>query len=524
MKHAHILIVGDPQSQLPVETILKSQEYTVQTAASGEAAIALLQTAVPDLILLGQLPISPSEMDEVEICRRIRMVQDWTAIPILMLLSASGSASHAARIQALEAGVQDFVSSPVDAIELRARVAHVLHNKALCDQLTERNRALQDTEERYRDLVENINDILYAVNEEGLITYISPAITALSGHRPTELVGCAFTEFFHPEDQASVLDSFQQTVIGGEGRVLTKSGESRWVQSSVRPIMHEGRVKGIQGVITDVTARKQAEMALVEAREQEIDIGFKIQHTLLLGQLPHNLPHMQVAAFTTPSQRIDGDFYDFFTHGEQCLDVIVGDVMGKGVPAALLGAATKSHILRAMSALICATPHHVPTPEQIMTAVHATVIQQLLDLESFITLCYARFDLARKRLDFVDCGHTQTIHWQQQTGTCRLLAGENIPLGCLEDEVHVQVSVPIEPQDTFVFYSDGVTEAQNAAGEFFGEEGLIAVVEASGECTPEALVESIRQAVVTFSHSETFSDDLTCVVVKLTGGEPETAS
>ena len=393
----------------------------------------------------------------------------------------------------------------------------------LYGQLAERNRALQESEERFRDLVENINDILYAVNESGTITYISPAITSLSGHRPVELIGHAFTEFFHPDDQASVVESFQQTVIGGEGRVLTKSGDIRWVQSSVRPIVKEGRVTGLQGVITDVTARKQAEMALVEAREQEIDIGFKIQHTLLLGQLPQGLSNIQVAAFTTPSQRIDGDFYDFFKHGTQCLDVIVGDVMGKGVPAALLGAATKSHILRAMSALMCTTPHRVPTPQQIMTAVHATVIQQLLDLESFITLCYARFDLERKQLDFVDCGHTHTIHWQQRTGTCRFLSGENIPLGCLEDEVHVQVSVPIASEDVFVFYSDGVTEAENAAGKFFGEEGLTAVVEANGECSPEELIESIHQAVVAFSHSEIFCDDLTCVVVKLTGLVSETA-
>ena len=90
--------------------------------------------------------------------------------------------------------------------------------------------------------------------------------------------------------------------------MLTKLGDIRWVQSSVRPIVKEGQVRGLRGVITDVTARKQAERALIEAREHEIDIGFKIQHTLLLGQLPHDLSNIQVAAFTAPSQRIDGDF------------------------------------------------------------------------------------------------------------------------------------------------------------------------------------------------------------------------
>ena len=92
--------------------------------------------------------------------------------------------------------------------------------------------------------------------------------------------------------------------------------------------------------------------ALAEARRREVEIGARIQQTLLFGQLPTDLNGVEVAALTIPSQQIDGDFYDFFQHTRQCLDVIVGDVMGKGVPAALFGAAIKSHFLRALSQLL----------------------------------------------------------------------------------------------------------------------------------------------------------------------------
>jgi PAS domain S-box-containing protein len=107
-----------------------------------------------------------------------------------------------------------------------------------------------------------------------------------------------------------------------------------------------------QRVIARTAQLQAANKELEQAREREIEIGFRIQQTLLLDQPPVDVPGLRVAALTIPSQRIDGDFYVFLRHSNECLDVIVGDVMGKGVPAALLGAATKSHFLRALSDLL----------------------------------------------------------------------------------------------------------------------------------------------------------------------------
>jgi sigma-B regulation protein RsbU (phosphoserine phosphatase) len=88
-------------------------------------------------------------------------------------------------------------------------------------------------------------------------------------------------------------------------------------------------------------------------------------------------------------------------------------------------------------------------------------------------------------------------------------------LGFSEGEIYRQVSVPFEAGDVFFFYSDGVTEAQNEAGEFFGEDRLIELIQANNEQAPEALIERVRKAVVAFSYSEIFADDLTCVAVKM---------
>ena len=173
-----------------------------------------------------------------------------------------------------------------------------------------------------------------------------------------------------------------------------------------------------------------------EARQREIEIGFKIQQTLLLNAPPRDVPGLRVAALSIPSQQIDGDFYDFFTHENQCLDVIVADVMGKGVPAALLGAATKSQFREALSHLLARSqPGTLPEPKDIVTLAHAEMVQQLITLENFVTLCYARLDLHAQRLDLVDCGHTGVMHFRARTSVCDMVHGHNLPLGIRAEEI-----------------------------------------------------------------------------------------
>ena len=276
------------------------------------------------------------------------------------------------------------------------------------------------------------------------------------------------------------------------------------------------RLRAGQRVIELETALRASLEELAQARQREAETGAKIQQTLLLGQPPRDLPGARVAALTIPSQQIDGDFYDFFRHSDHCLDVVVGDVMGKGVPAALLGAAIKSYFLRALSQLIASLDQKkLPEPEEIVTAVHTDVTRQFIGLESFVTLCYARFDLESHQVAFVDCGHTKTVHFQCRQGICETLRGENIPLGFSEQEIYQQVAVPVEAGDMFFFYSDGVTEAKNETGEFFGEDRLIELIRAHGGLEPEALIDKVRSAVVAFARTEAFADDVTCVAVKI---------
>jgi sigma-B regulation protein RsbU (phosphoserine phosphatase) len=260
---------------------------------------------------------------------------------------------------------------------------------------------------------------------------------------------------------------------------------------------------------------KLGEQHVAEFHKREADLAARIQQLLLLGHAPAGPFGECIAALTIPSQKIDGDFYDFLMQGDGAVDVIVGDVMGKGVPAALMGAAIKNQIVRAINQLQAVSANHqIPTPQQIVARVHDEVADEFISLERFATLCYARFNFADEELTWVDCGHTKTLHLPSGSAVCHELeGGDNMPLGFSIDETYLQVSVPFHSGDLFLFYSDGITEAQSPSGEFYGVDRLMRFVESGKWNGPEQLVKAVHDSVVSFAESNLFSDDLTCVAV-----------
>lgn len=282
----------------------------------------------------------------------------------------------------------------------------------------------------------------------------------------------------------------------------------------------EGEIRTLNAELEDRVVRRTAQLQaaneeLEQAREREIEVGFRIQQTLLLDQPPH-IPGLGIAALTVPSQKIGGDFYMFIKHQNQSLDVIVGDVMGKGIPAALLGAAAKSHFLEALTSLMDASlPTEIPEPREIVMLAHAGIVRDLINLESFVTLSYVRLDARRRTLQLVDCGHTGILQLHGRTSICEVLHGDNLPMGVREGEIYDQMSVPIELGDLLLLFSDGITEARSPRKELFGTERLKECVWANRHSDPAVLVQEIRKAVATFSQSDQLMDDLTSVLIRV---------
>lgn len=279
--------------------------------------------------------------------------------------------------------------------------------------------------------------------------------------------------------------------------------------------MHLADTLALQAIMVIENERLHRESLESERLRADLEIGSRIQQTLLIGLPPGELLSLQVAALSVPSRLIDGDFYDFFKHADGSLDVLLGDVMGKGIPAALVGAATKNQFLRSLSKLFSAQPQELPRLEDVLTSVRRELAQQLITLDSFVTLCYTRFDLRQRRLELIDCGHTRSLHYLHSTRQVQFLQGDSLPLGWSLDEVYQPLTVPLAVGDLFFFYSDGVTEARRADGELFGEERLADLIRRHGAGPPERLIEQLRITLAAFSGADTFADDLSCVVVAI---------
>jgi len=138
--------------------------------------------------------------------------------------------------------------------------------------ITEHKRAeqaLRASETNFRDLVENISEVIYAQDQDGRVTYVSPVVEQIGGYSPREVIGRPFTDFIHPEDLPSLIESFRRTVAGkpepSEYRVLSKSGEVRWVRTSSRPVYEGDRIVGLRAVLMDITDRVRVEEALRES-------------------------------------------------------------------------------------------------------------------------------------------------------------------------------------------------------------------------------------------------------------------
>lgn len=273
---------------------------------------------------------------------------------------------------------------------------------------------------------------------------------------------------------------------------------------------------GQQAALIVESDRLNRTLVETERFKQEIHIGGLIQQLLLIGTPPRASDRLEVANLALPSQTVDGDFVDLFAHPDGTIDVMIGDVMGKGIPAALLGAATKTHILRALAEKSLELPDgETPSPEEIINCASDAIGLDLITLERFVTLCYARVDPTARRLTLVDCGHPSTLHYRAETGEIVPLRGDGLPFGVLQGEHYTQMETDLAPGDMLLLYSDGVTEAKNPQMDLYGEERLVATFRMCSHLGAAGLLTEIRNRVMEFCAGEALGDDFTCMALKI---------
>ncbi len=260
-----------------------------------------------------------------------------------------------------------------------------------------------------------------------------------------------------------------------------------------------------------------------EGLKSEVQLGARVHESMLKGRVPKDLSHLKIYSLSIPSKEINGDFYEFYSPSDDHLDIVIGDAMGKGIPAALVGTAVKNQLQR------FAIPNNrtqvigkeniwkedLYVPEEILRCVHQELIHQLIHLEYFTTLFYGRFDYQKNQFIFVDCGSTKPLHFHQKEGTISHLQGVNPPLGSVETTNYCSTIINYLPGDLFIFYSDGITEAEDSNGNRYGEERLIKMILEYVNEPFEALAEFVREDVLSFTKNRELQDDFTFIAVQI---------
>jgi phosphoserine phosphatase RsbU/P len=248
------------------------------------------------------------------------------------------------------------------------------------------------------------------------------------------------------------------------------------------------------------------------AREQrdelvrEVEMAAAVQQHLLDQHRPPAGP-LDVVARTHAAKVVGGDYYDFIPLDDQRFAVVVADVSGKGLPAALIMPAVKI-------ALRTLAQRQAPIGE-LLGELNRIFLDNLPPA-SYFTLVYGVFDAAAGRLVYANAGHPPALHLRARSGEEAWLRTEGPAVGLLHEDVRFEtVEVRFEPGDVFAFYTDGITEAEDPSGVDFGRERLAATVRSVAGQPAEAVVSAVHGAVDAFRDSGPHGDDATVIVVRV---------
>ncbi len=267
-----------------------------------------------------------------------------------------------------------------------------------------------------------------------------------------------------------------------------------------------------QAAVAIENARLYEEVRANEERlEKELRFAQRVQTALLPAGPPKRLKGIEVAAAFAPAREVGGDFHDYLSPEAHTLVVAVGDVSGKGVPAALYGAFA-AELVRGRTFRRRYLPDR-SSPSGVLSSVNTILHQRQLE-EYYCTLCYTVFDLKRRVLTLANSGLPYPIRCTAEGCTQIELPG--VPLGSFQGSTYDEITFALHAGDLFVLCTDGVFEAMNAQGQEFTAARLIEVVSGLRDQPSAKVVERIFDAVAQWRGDTPPNDDMTAVAVRIT--------
>lgn len=288
--------------------------------------------------------------------------------------------------------------------------------------------------------------------------------------------------------------------------LLQKSGENKLLYDEIQKMNRE-----LEQRVKDATQELELSNKKLLEKEAQRDSELKLAQQIQQMLLPQSFktPSVAIESLFLPAAEIGGDFYAYIPVDEEHLGVVIGDVSGRGIPAALLMTMTLG--------ILQETSQHSRSPKDILKRTNETMVSshKTADFSDFASCFYAMLNIPKKTLVFARAGHDMPLWFSRKKNDIVPLRGEGTFLGSFRNSVYSEHTVHLSPGDKVIFYTDGITSVKNKAGQRFQEEMLCALILAHGNMHARELLETIQEELVHFTQDVPRDDDLALVVLEV---------
>jgi phosphoserine phosphatase RsbU/P len=385
--------------------------------------------------------------------------------------------------------------------------------------------------------MESSTSMIMITDRHGLITWVNPAFSRGTGYSFAEIDG-KNPGFLSVSPDSPIKQAIQKIITTRQpwtGEVFNrrKDGSVFLEEEIITPILGtDSKISHFLAIKRDITLQRENEQKLAEYSEhledlvkertreleeaqkrillqlrleQDLTIAAQIQLSLL-PEKPPSVLGFEIACRAFAAHYISGDLYDFVLKDKQNLYILMADISGKGMPAALLSASARIVVREKIL--------QTDSPAEILDLVNRALYDDLNKTEMFITMMLARLNPETGECAYSNAGHTRSMHWHGETQSISLLGATSMPVGVFPELAAAERTIMLDALDMLFVYSDGLTEAVSPAGDLLGEEALANSLALEADRQPNDILEDLVAYVDTFSAYSLPDDDRTLILVK----------
>lgn len=378
------------------------------------------------------------------------------------------------------------------------------------EDITEQKQNLE-TVKVLSNAVQQTADSVIIANKRGIIEYVNPAFETTTGYSREEALGKTPKILQSGMHDKEFYQNLWNTISNGKpyrGTIINKkkNGEFYWSEQTITPMKDEaGNIANYVSVLKDITELREK-----QEQEFQLRIAHELQQRYYRSKAA--LPGFDIAGATYSAVKTNGDYFDFIPMNDGSLGMVIGDVSGHGVGAALIMAQTRAS-LRAFAKV-------ESDPGILLTWLNDELAADL-DQVHYVTLTLARLNPNGKVLDYASAGHLPTYIMNRSGEVQHSLESTGIPLGVMRGyEYPKGESIKLEPDDIVFFLTDGITEAQMLDETEFEFDRALETVRNHRNQPAKIIIERLYQAVRSFSQEKPQEDDITAIICKADSFDP----